>query len=638
VTKTQSEKSSFRQWTLVALGCWTVVTILYGGFNYWLIDKSLHNRAHTKAHEAFNKDQSYRLWATMHGGVYVPVTQETPPNEYLKHVDDRDISTPGGKRLTLMNPAYMVRQMNDTYGPLYGVRGHITSLKPIRPGNEADEWETKALRLFEKGQEELYEVIEEPEGRYARLMKPMYVSAGCLKCHAQQGYKVGDVRGGVSVKVPLEAFVQSYHDQIILSGVLTSLVWLGGVGMILIGASLIARNMRERDAIAEDLKRAKIAAESSNRSKSEFLANMSHEIRTPLNGLMGLLQLVRTTPLNSEQADHIGMAMQSSRRLSRLLSDILDLSRVEADKLTMILEPFELRAVFDEVRDVFLPVSLNSHVTLECRVDEAVPEIMMGDAARLQQVLVNLVGNGFKFTESGKITLEASLIKANGNSRILLSVSDTGIGISDDKLDALFEPFTQGTQGYTKDFQGAGLGLAICKRLVGLMHGSITVESEVGRGTTFYLSIPFGVADSLPPTKEHAKDSCPESLHVLLAEDDKVNQIFAQRMLEQLGHEVEAVPDGSQAIEALKNGRFDLVCMDIQMPVMDGVEATRTIRRGDAGEGNKTIPIVALTAYAMESDRKVFLDAGMDDYLAKPLELEDFKEMLLQLNRRRCAG
>ncbi len=392
---------------------------------------------------------------------------------------------------------------------------------------------------------------------------------------------------------------------------------------------VICRDISERKKFEEDLLVAKEKADAASNAKSEFLANMSHEIRTPLNGLLGMLQLIQTTELKHEQREYVLNAILSSKRLTRLLSDILDFSRIEAGKLEINLEAFDLAKIVQQVFELFNPLAMQSGLEFSCDIDPAIPRQVIGDPARLQQILTNLVGNALKFTKHGSVTLSAALLPAKTQTKqwVLLSVSDTGIGIQDDILKGLFKPFTQASAGFAKNHQGAGLGLSICKRLLDLMGGSISVESSADAkdsGTTFYVSIPFELFDSLPSGQQPVfgpQETFRVGLKILLAEDDKVNQFAAQGLLEKLGNSVVSVENGSQVLDAIRRESFDLVLMDVQMPDMDGIEATQAIRNGKAGAANKDLPIIALTAYAMGGDREKFLSMGMNDYIAKPVDM-----------------
>ncbi len=398
-------------------------------------------------------------------------------------------------------------------------------------------------------------------------------------------------------------------------------------------------DVTERRQTQAELLRAKDTAEAANRAKSEFLANMSHEIRTPLNGVMGMLQLMEATELNPEQQEYAGIALQSCKRLTRLLADILDLSRIEAGKMSLQLAPLQLDEVLGQLSDLFLPIARETGVALECRLDPAIPRVLLGDATRLLQVLTNLVGNAFKFTPSGSVTVEVSPLPALGAQqyKLLFAVTDTGIGIPDDKLANLFEAFSQVSQGFTRKYQGAGLGLAICKRLVELMGGSITVDSQPGTGTTFYFTCVFRreAADAIttPPTVQQQDNVlyALAGLRILVAEDDLISGMVAAELLRVGGAVPRLVENGQEALEALQESPYDLVLMDVQMPVLDGVAATKAIRSGALGADKAGIPIIAMTAYAMAGDREQFLAAGMDGYIAKPAGFEELAQAIAKV-------
>lgn len=395
-------------------------------------------------------------------------------------------------------------------------------------------------------------------------------------------------------------------------------------------------DLAEIKRIHNQLVRAKEEAEAANDAKSEFLANMSHEIRTPLNGIQGMLALMQATELDETQREYAQAGVESAKRLNRLLSDILDLSRVEAGKMVMENEVFSIHNLVQRIEELYKLSFDGSGVTLRCNVDPDVPTQLVGDSARLQQVLTNLVGNGLKYTDSGEVSLSVTRLSpvVEGKQRILFSVEDSGIGIGKDVLDALFEPFVQGSRGYARRYQGAGLGLSICKRLVDLMGGSMSVDSAKGEGSTFHLVLSLG--DVCPETHTDVRvvevDRLPTlRLNVLLAEDDRINSMVGVRLLEKLGCTVTAVANGKQAVEAVVEDQFDVIFMDVQMPEMDGVEATKAIRSGEAGASQRDIPIVALTAFTMAGDRERFLGHGMNAYIPKPVEMPDVVGVLREV-------
>jgi CheY-like chemotaxis protein len=355
---------------------------------------------------------------------------------------------------------------------------------------------------------------------------------------------------------------------------------------------------------------------------------------------MGMLELMHLTGLTPEQGEYADTAIQSCKRLVQLLSDILDLSRIEAGMLSLRHEPMNPVEVLKQTRDLFAPMARKQGLELVLSIDPTVPERVVGDQARLQQVLTNIVGNALKFTSQGRVVIEAWPLPSPhvARCRILFRVTDTGIGIPDQKLGRLFKPFSQLSEGYTRDHDGSGLGLSICKRLMELMGGDITVHNDPGSGTAIYLNLPFGLeADGHGAEVHRPGEASAAGLagsRVLLVEDDRVSSLAARTLLQRKGAEVVHVRDGLQAIKALRENPFDLVLMDIQLPVMDGVEATRIIRRGGAGEDRRDIPIIAMTAYAMTGDEDDILAAGLDGYISKPLEISRLFRLISEILAR----
>jgi len=391
-----------------------------------------------------------------------------------------------------------------------------------------------------------------------------------------------------------------------------------------------------------ELRRLNDEAQAASRAKSEFLANMSHEIRTPLSAILGLTELSQRVTDPEKISANLGMIAESAKTLLDIVGDILDLSRVEAGKLTLVVKPFDLRQTIERTLAPYRLVFRDKNLNLHLEIPETVPNALMGDPVRFGQVLANLIGNAVKFTQQGGITVSVDVSDNPSQEFVELhfQVSDTGIGIAPELKEVIFESFRQADSSFSKSYQGVGLGLAICRELTALMGGKIWVDSTPGSGSTFHFTGVFPLAAAHVSAEEASSSATLTlgTLRVLVVEDNPVNRRVFTHYLTSMGHFVTTASDGQEALSQLGSAEYDIVLLDVQMPKLDGIEVVRRLRAGECGKRAANLPVVALTAYAMASDRERFLQAGMNGYLSKPVSMEALRASMAKYAKQSVSS
>ena len=614
--------------TLVLIGLWTVSIIMTTVLDFYQYNREIKETALLHAISAFEKDLVYRRWVAFLGGVYAEVSDYLRPNPYLVNVEDRDVTTTGGKHLTLINPAYMTRLVHELGFIQYGLKGHITSLKLLRPENKPDPWEKEALQNFEKGVNEVSSIEVMDDKKYLRMMRPLITEGNCLKCHSVQGYKVGDIRGGISVSVPLEplrliirpGFIFNVYGHIILWGI--------GIIGIWFATKKLRIRLQERDRAEAELLKSKKEAESANKAKSIFLANMSHELRTPLNGIIGFSQVLGMAPdsLNEQQLEYLDYIERSGNHLLAMVNDILDLSKIEAGKIEIEKKPLQLGDLISRFPSTVKSLTEKKKIQIELNISPDLAYIE-GDDVRIKQVLYNLLSNAIKFTDPGKrIGIDAKVI----DKRAVIEVWDEGIGIAEDDLEKVFDPFEQVGNAEAGKPEGTGLGLAISRQIIRLHGGSITVESKKGEGSRFIINLPgiitIGKRKNLQKNEKAARGKEPSEHRgtILVIDDNEINIKLIAALLEPMGFRVYSEMLGQAGVNTALKMKFDLILMDIQLPDMSGVEAMRQINE----KAEHKTPIIAITAYAMKGDREHYLKNGFDGYISKPIAIDKMRDTI----------
>lgn len=612
---------------------WTAVCVL---FIIWFLrreNQRIRDDACINATVQMQRDILFRDWIAWHGGVYVPRTPATPPNPYLT-TPERDVTTISGKQLTLVNPAYMNRQLLEFQKKnpeLYSTR--LTSLNPLRPENAPEPWERRALEAMQSGSKN-FSAVEEIDGKsFLCVMLPLWTQQDCLKCHGSQGYKEGDLRGGMSTKISMAPISEMSAKRKMETWPLLIALWM--LGLVGIACRSVALHRTQTE-----LHRAKESAVACERVKSDFLANLSHEVRTPMNGVVGLTDMLMGTVLDERQKKYVRTIQNCGRSLQILLDDVLDIAELDAGAITLHQDEIHLHEMLDELKLMFQPLAESKGLSIATTIQEGIPPSVYEDRVRLRQILVNLVGNALKFTHQGGVGIHILTQKREEHQELIWEIRDTGIGMESSVLDKIFHPFSRAAYQSSRHYEGVGLGLTIAQRLTEKMGGKISVESSVGSGSVFRVVLPLHAIHekSSVLAAKSATSATTTSLKILVAEDNELNAWVLAQMLRQLGHSVEVASDGEKTLTLWSQGAFDVILMDIRMPGIDGCEAVRRIRETEKKRGcaeGSGVHVIALTAYAMSGDRENFLAAGMDDYLAKPTTLASLEAVLARFIRLR---
>jgi signal transduction histidine kinase/ActR/RegA family two-component response regulator len=583
--------------------------------------------ARSQAMASYEKDVLYRRWAAKHGGVYVLVTAETPPNPYLTNVVERDLVTPSGRQLTLINPAYMTRQVHELGAKDFAMKGHITSLKPIRAENAPDEWERRALQTFQHGATEVTELVHADGQDQLRFMRLMITEESCLKCHAAQGYKVGQVRGGISVTQSMAALHPVYQDAIRMLVLAHLGIWLVGVVAIVLGGRSLQRRIRAQAEARTELEtmRERLRQAEKMEAIGQLAGGVAHDFNNQLGGIIGFAEMLaeyQQEPLAKRYADGI---LKAALRASALTRQLLAFSRRGSFQSVTT----DTHAILQEVVEL-LQRSIDKRIDVKLQL-AAAPSTVLADTAQLQNAFLNLGLNARDAMPDGGVLVFATRLATIASPQpeeelapgqyVQISVTDTGCGMSAETKRRLFEPFYT-----TKEIgKGTGLGLASVYGTVKNHGGAIRVESEVGRGTTFHIYLPLyegGVAVAPPgaaalPTGHGKK--------IMLVDDEPVILAPGEAMLRTLGYEVAAYRDPSAALAAYQQAwcRIDLVILDMMMPKMSGRELYLALRAV-----NPNVKVLLASGYSEDGEAHALMELGVRAFVQKPYRRAELAQMI----------